>query len=948
MDDRYLFHIRERCSWPRITRLRHKSFYNTLLHPIVPSQSNPNQSSTTYTHPLRIRLQPFERTLLSKTLTHLKLHSPSAAQNPLCDISASHAATILFYHWSWADNVLRLALTELDPEWVAECHGGNFDAALDIFQSTLQTRIRGRNDLYDRRYYRTEQLMRDNIRLGEWNGVDIELVTVVPCEEDWELWTELGRAVISVVERVRGLPGFGGKVLELLELVGDEKGLLEYVERLIDETPEFPPKGLFEGMEDELDDNEDIYDEDGEDEGEDEPVVDAEGAKAKEEQDKERTKDWAQITATKIIEAEDLWDVWSLCRMLMVSMHNVGYKAAIDKFITTPEFVEWWTLENRDDEFRTIVAKQPLSEAFSQRPSEISSFFFQEDSQEFLELEFRRNVHESSIIDPMNLLPFYPWETLRNISAKSLADLESGLGFSAEAINGTMCTVSADSVNHSLYLTDDLFPPHVDAGYRYPGLTFGNRVVFQKQRVDETEIVKKLRYFLELWNDCALTYDPQNQTFYLLQTLPGLKMRQLEKRSGFWAGFAFFDLKYRYRDTLSSQHTALREMLGEHYDAAYSDFLSFIDASEIDLVDLPKKGFLGQGSFGRVYRATWARKPTTRYDHTEEGPGDVALKVSLAGKSFDDRAKFFVELATVYSALAGDSGGCVPFYGFCKVLVDEEGSIIDSNATTALPNTAKETFALVFDYANQGDILSFLEKRLKSGEPEENWLVICGALSGLANGLMTIHKKGIVHRDIHPKNVLVSSIRQAGDDEIEFDSLLSDLGEGKDITTTAKIMDSRRPAGSSSTSTGTYSYAGFMTPELASHTERSSTADDISSWGLLAVRIIQNDEIFSRLCDEDGKALYLAGLMRIMERCLDPNPAGRFDAASLVVVMDELMDGPSGLAASAYGGEVEWYDGSYELPRIRELLETDSGLTLGSDWLPLSSRKRKADSMLST
>lgn len=99
----------------------------------------------------------------------------------------------------------------------------------------------------------------------------------------------------------------------------------------------------------------------------------------------------------------------------------------------------------------------------------------------------------------MNLLPFYPWETLEEIHAKSLVDLESGLGLDAKALNGTLCTVSADSVNHTLYLTDDLFPSHVDSGYRYPGLTIGDKVIFWRQKLEETEIVKQFRYFLELW-----------------------------------------------------------------------------------------------------------------------------------------------------------------------------------------------------------------------------------------------------------------------------------------------------------------------------------------------------------------------------------------------------------------------------------------------------------------
>ncbi|KAF2467398.1 uncharacterized protein BDR25DRAFT_316751 [Lindgomyces ingoldianus] len=185
------------------------------------------------------------------------------------------------------------------------------------------------------------------------------------------------------------------------------------------------------------------------------------------------------------------------------------------------------------------------------------------------------------------------------------------------------------------------------------------------------------------------------------------------------------------------------------------------------------------------------------YNYTKEGRGMVRLKVALVGKSFDDQAKFFVKLATVYLALAGDSRGCVLFYRFCKVFVDETGRIINLNAIKVLLTTTKETFALVFNFAEQGDILGFLERRLRPGELEKNYL-------------MTIHKKGIVHC-----------------------------------------------------------------------------------------------KIFPLLCNKDGNAHYLAGLIRVLERCLDPNPAGRFDATSLVVVMDKIMDGPSGIAASTYGEETE-------------------------------------------
>ncbi len=88
----------------------------------------------------------------------------------------------------------------------------------------------------------------------------------------------------------------------------------------------------------------------------------------------------------------------------------------------------------------------------------------------------------------------------------------------------------------------------------------------------------------------------------------------------------------------------------------------------------------------------------------------------------------------------------MPFYGFCKVFIDDDGEVLDSNSPSGLPESARETFALVFDFATKGELISFLKEKLQPDEPEENWLVVCEALSGLAAGLMTIHKKDIIHR----------------------------------------------------------------------------------------------------------------------------------------------------------------------------------------------------------
>ena len=73
--------------------------------------------------------------------------------------------------------------------------------------------------------------------------------------------------------------------------------------------------------------------------------------------------------AQKIMEAEDLWDVWSFCRMLIVSVRNSQYRGEFEQFLASPEFAHCWKISDHEDgDGRVIVPKESLSEVLSQRP----------------------------------------------------------------------------------------------------------------------------------------------------------------------------------------------------------------------------------------------------------------------------------------------------------------------------------------------------------------------------------------------------------------------------------------------------------------------------------------------------------------------------------------------------------------------------------------------------
>jgi hypothetical protein len=122
-----------------------------------------------------------------------------------------------------------------------------------------------------------------------------------------------------------------------------------------------------------------------------------------------------------------------------------------------------------------------------------------------MDLEYRQQQHDSALGEPKFYIPFISWNMLELIQPDSVHDLEIGLGLDSKSLPGTLCTypiASNDTIRHSIYLTDDLFAPHVDSEYRYPGLVTGDKLIFLMQKLAQTEFVQQLRYFWELWVSC--------------------------------------------------------------------------------------------------------------------------------------------------------------------------------------------------------------------------------------------------------------------------------------------------------------------------------------------------------------------------------------------------------------------------------------------------------------
>ena len=201
----------------------------------------------------------------------------------------------------------------------------------------------------------------------------------------------------------------------------------------------------------------------------------------------------------------------------------------------------------------------------------------------------------------------------------------------------------------------------------------------------------------------------------------------------------------------------MQDLLGPNYERSYSYLLQYIDPEElVDLTPLP----VGEGSYGKVFRATWTNMPMPNLGFEETTSGEVAIKMALNRNQdqFLNEKKFFQEvlnlgilhhlvlttflkLRIINTALAGDSGFFLKFLGFSRLFTNSSGQLFSSPASGR-----SSVFVLLFEYLTEGTILDFLTKHLEQGQILDNWKTLCTALEGVAIGLKVIHSQNVIHR----------------------------------------------------------------------------------------------------------------------------------------------------------------------------------------------------------
>ena len=177
---------------------------------------------------------------------------------------------------------------------------------------------------------------------------------------------------------------------------------------------------------------------------------------------------------------------------------------------------------------------------------------------------------------------------------------------------------------------------------------------------------------------------------------------------------------------------------------------NIIDQANIKCDETPC-AVLGEGNFGTVYKGT--------YKNNNNNTGlPVAIKV-LTKTDDDSKADFLIEkhIGSMFGHV-----NVIKLYG-------ESELTIDGNLNPCL----------VIEFCSNGDLLSYLQKHKPEVPENDNILFKLNLMKQICKGMEHIHNKGVFHRDLGARNILLDA---------DSNAKVADFGMSKEVGKIKEIV----------------------------------------------------------------------------------------------------------------------------------------------------------------
>jgi mitogen-activated protein kinase kinase kinase 11 len=199
------------------------------------------------------------------------------------------------------------------------------------------------------------------------------------------------------------------------------------------------------------------------------------------------------------------------------------------------------------------------------------------------------------------------------------------------------------------------------------------------------------------------------------------------------------------------------------------------------------------------------------------------------------------------------------------------------------------TFCLVLEYCDGGDLATAMTKTVPSN-------FFFHVATSIAKGLVYLHHRGVIHRDIKPLNVLLNGDLASGQYQVK----LTDFGVAADLNN----LEDRCPE------TGTYRW---MSPEVIRHEAYTQTAD-VYSYGIILWQLLTREDPFADMGQIEAAAVVAMEMKRppfpldtpvtikaLIEQCWAEDPSSRPPFTEIVAALNNL-------AANLADDEKKWLD----------------------------------------